>query len=537
MHNHHESLPQDPFQVDLIEQTAREGFETYKGVRSLEFRVGIEMEFQIGKPARVRSVLDELDADPDRKRQIRAELLNPEIIEVETPDNTEVLTELQEHARGFIGRLRPENDTEQATKTKWLGEIDDFGADELINFMLYEEFSTPQLGIPVVPENASLAQVDAFGQENGWLEWRFGTGSLQTGYYDNAAMSEIRLTPCSPSEALHRSSIIKQRLKELGGQFGLLVRATPRLEHINVSAYDISQPEESSIIGNGAAKAEDTVDATSGVMKAYQDNININPTVVKDYDYMFSKYSTTGFRVGPTRKTLRVLDGRVELRGDFSTTANGVAWVTAGIVEGLSEGADGLRRQGYDTSVYSKVVEVQRTPEFDKDTDLQIQRAFENSEKEPDGTFNLDVGYETMRSLEIDSAMFGVYDHPGLDVRIAVAATKVREDGSPFVTADSLRATREATSDTYKRLVGNIDEDRLESVVAILNDRLNTIRIIDNMAVIGRAERVGMDKQAIFAKLAGSRVVNLALGGDASNFIRDIDNAAREYAAKRRHKP
>jgi|GEM_PF-6104701 len=524
----------DPFShVTELEEIAKGGFDTYKGVRALEFRVGIEMEFQIGNPEKFRKTLSNPDTHDSTKRQLTSEILNPATIGVDSQDNSEVLGEFKDYTRTFIGKLMPKDEAEQATKSKWLGQIDKFSTAELFNFMLYEEFSVPQLGTPSVSEKASLEEVDSFAEQNGWLEWRFGNGSLQSGYYDNVGMSEIRLTPCSPAEALRRSTIIKGRMKELGEQFDVLVRTSAKMEHINISAYDKNDSTTPSIIGNDPARAEDTVDTASGIMKAHQDGINLNPKTIKNYDFMFSQYSSDNLSVGPTRKLVRILDSRIELRGGFSSTANGIAWLAAGAIEGLSRGVDSLREAGYPTANYGRVLEVQRTSDFDKTRDIQIQRAFENSEENADGTFKLDVGYETIRHQEIQSSFFGDNVHSGMDACIVMAAAKLSNGGIPFVTAESIRAAHAAIPDSYKRLIGgDIDELQLDPLVTAINNRLNTICIIENMAVVGRSERVGIDRAATIAKLSGSKVVALALGGDVTSFTSVINSAANEFASK-----
>lgn len=524
--------PAYTFDIAGIEQFAHDGFNTYTGRRQLEFRAGIEIEFQMGTPDNYREQVTNSDKFEDaRKNRLKAEILNQATLDKSDQDNSGTLSDFKTYATGFINRLQPQDEAEEKKKADWLEQIDTFKSADAINFLIYEQFSKPQLKVPALKPDANLAEVDAFADENGWIEWRFGNGSLQSGYYDNPGVSEIRLSPCSPQEALRRKAIILDRMAEIGEEFGVLIATSAQSEHINLSAYDTEDPESASIFGNDSHRTRDTIDVVTGVMAAHSDGFNLDPQTIRNYDYNFSKHHQSALSVGPTRKTLRVLDGRIELRGGFSGTEQGTALLLAGAVQGVQNGVEAFAEQGYETASVADVLKVIRADDFVKEEDLQIQRLFENSEVDEKGKFKVNDGFMMLKGNSVEADLFQGEMPKGMFSELIVAATNLDDTGTPQVTPESLREAWEAESDYIKNRFGQIDTTTIDEDVARLNNRLRKVTLVRTPAIIGRAEYKGAPREEIFERLRSSGVAALALGSASGldGFISEIDTAANEY--------
>jgi hypothetical protein len=536
------------FDIRGLERTAAEGVVTYQGdVRAFEFRAGIEIEFSMSSPQDFRKEVIENEKQSENNREFGiSAVLNRESIQGVYEEPTEVLAEFRDHVRGFVQRLEARDEVEEQTRQLWLSQVDQFGTSELINFLLYEEFSKPQLVVPQPPEDNKLRSIDEYAEENGWIEWRFGNGTLQTGYYDNQNVSEIRLSPCAPSEALERVKIIKERMKQLGEQFGVLIRTSHQSEHINLSIYErLEDGSDVAIIGNEEAKARDTIDVSSGILQAQQEGVWLHPNLLKRYDYMFSKHSQIGFSVGPTRKTLRVLNGRLELRGGFYSTEQGVAWLIGGAVSGISQGAANIEKAGYAITHVDEIFKVSRTPDFKKEADLQIQRAFENSEVDESGAFELNLGYAIIRADEITNALVDLDNikgsaTQGSDVfcETIIAAARIGSEGSPIVSEDSLEAAFDAVGQKYPVTADKIKESLLvfgfsdiPTLAAHINKRFKTVRLEPEKVVRGASNYMVEDRQEAIEKLRNSNSIRLTVGKNTPQYIEQLEQAASEFQA------
>ncbi|MCA9346325.1 hypothetical protein KC960_02445 [Candidatus Saccharibacteria bacterium] len=530
-----EQLAQNQFAIAELEQAAQEGIDTYKGKRHLEFRVGIEIEFGLQRPSDFRSDVVDNEKISDSLRDYNVGLvLNPDTIHSDDHDYTDLVGEFRSYAKGFLQRLKPEDKAEADFQERWLEQVDQLGPAEIVNFLIYEEFSKPKLRIPEISEDASLEDIDAFSDENGWIEWRFGRGTLQSGYYDNAGVSEIRLTPCNPSEALRRTAIIKQRMGEIGAELGAIVTTGAQMEHVNLSVYERQQDGSyNELIGNSESRADDTVDITSGIMEAKQEGIYIDAEMASKYDYMFAKGGSGNLNVGPTRKTLRVLDGRVELRGGFRNTEQAVAWVLAGTVDGLTNGAEALAIEGYEVSRYGEVIRVVRAEGFDKEADLQVQRMYENSEVDENGKFKINDGFAMIRGEAVTASLFGddaeQCKAPDVLAMTVVSATRLDESGLPTVTPESLESALNELSDGLREKVTEYGFDDLSALADRFNERLAKVRVLKDKAVIGSTEHVGLGREETLRRMATSRVISLALGGNLEAYIASIDEASKDF--------
>lgn len=529
-----EQLEPSPFAIDDIERIARDGLDTYKGKRHLEFRVGIEVEFGLHRPSKFRhDVVDNEEFSESFKKDNVGLVLNPDTIQAEDHEYIDLVGEFRDYAKGFLQRLEPSSEEEEGFRSLWIGQIDELGPAEIFNFLVYEEFSKPKLHIPETPEGDNLANIDAYSEENGWIEWRFGNGTLQSGYYDNDGTSEMRLTPCSPAEALRRTAIIKQRMAEIGTELGVIVTTGAQMEHVNLSVYEKqSDGTFKELIGNSESKAADTLDVTSGIMEANQDGIHIDAQMASRYDYIFSEHVGSKLRVGPTRRTLRVLDGRVELRGGFRNTEQATAWLLAGAVDGLTHGAEALASEGYEIARYGEVMRVERIEGFDKEADLQVQRMLENSELDEEGRLSLNDGYATVRGEAIAQCLLGEEagenQAPNVLSSTVVTATRIDSNGLPSVTAASLTEAVYGLSERLRDKVLSYGFEDPDTLADRLNDRLAKVRVVKDRAIIGTSEHRGLGREGTIQRMAASRVIALALGDNLDDYINAVDKASKD---------
>ena len=515
------------FDLGRLESIGRDGFETYKGPRSLEFRVGIEQEFQI------------VEKDPPT---------------VKPEERATLIEEFRDHAHGFIDRLEPANDIEQATKERWQTQIDEFGVQELLNFLVYEEFSIPQLDIPSVPKEPTVEDIDQFTEQNGWVEWRFGTGALQSGYFDNPGVSELRTTPVAPEEAVHRMKIINERIQELGDELGVDVRSSVGGQHVTMSAFEVGQAGKS-IFGNDAERQADTLDVMAGFAQLQNDGITVEPAIVQKYKHVFSKHHTEKKEVGPSRKAVRIMDGRIEFRGGFQDTAQAVSWLVGGAEYGLAHGKEAIENNGVETPQINSVQNVRRQPNFDKNRDLQLQRAFENAKLDDEGRFALpESGWALMKGslfaeqLGFDIANYNNYKNDSeairagkLDAwdtftRAVVYAAQVDTEGRVRVTPDSLAGALEYIRNPNARLglerreksIDNIKQlgfNNLESLAQKVNERLDVIRIGFNDVITGDIKRQGKEFTETLEEMRGSEALQLVFGEHMEDVLGMLENA------------
>ena len=521
------------FDIAGMERLASEGFDTPRGYRSLEFRVGIEIEFQIGEPEHFRkTVTDNTTLTELDRRRWASKVLNQDTLGKMDQDNIDMLEQFRVYSRGFLDQLVPQDAQEHKKKEEWLDQIDDFTVRDITNFLIYEQFSRPRLDSPVLGSDCTLAELDNFTEENRWIEWRFGNGTLQSGYYDNPGVSEIRLCPCSPQEALRRKAIVLSRMAEIGTELGVLVATGADYEHINVSAYNSQDPKSPSIFGNATPSLQDAIDTASSVMAAYCDGIGLDPEIVKYSNKHFSEQRKFGFGVGPTRKNLRILDGRLELRAGFSSTAQGIASLLAGTIYGLRSGKDAVSEQGYENAQIVDIFRVLRSDKFVKEDDLYIQRLFENVHKDEYGRFSVSQKFMRLNGISTEKALFSDGTPIGMSVELVASAVMLNESGTPYVTAAALQEVRHVTPNGKMGRYGSLNLNTLEDDIAKLNDRLATIRLAPSVAVVGKVEYRGSPKDRIFDRLRSSGLVSLALGSSVEVFVANIDKATEYFEAR-----
>lgn len=557
-------------QIKRLEDMAMHGLDTPHGTEPFQFRAGIEIEFALLDPKKFRDALDSNEAssrehynktlaersfppsDEERERlhkNFEADMVqrrafqhsvikNPQDIEGSQADTGELLEEFRVYASDFIGRLPANSPDEEAKRAKWLGEIPDFTTREIINFLLYEEFSKPTLADNPSPGDDSLDALDSYTESQGWLEFRFGTGTLQSGYYDNAGMSEIRMSPCLPSEAIRRKEVIDKRLAEIASQFGVLVQSSSDHEHVNLSVHaQDANGVFRSVIGQDQDRREPTLDVTAGIAKGFQDGIWLNQKDMK-WDYIFSPHGKRELTFSPNRKTMRIVNGRMELRANFHQADQALNWLVAGAIDGLQNGHSKIVQEGYQTPEITTTHRVHRTTEFDKHTHLEIQRAFENSQfttGESGEKFELDMGYNMLCGERIATALLGeqpddLYGSDAFNEAI-IASVNLETDGTPVVSADTLKHTYETIIERKRQY---IDKFKGSSNWDQLADKVNSnLRMIKLEAVQVVAGKVPYDTDGVAAaleRIQDSSLAKLAFGDNVGVFVSWLEHGIPEKA-------
>lgn len=536
-------------QVARLESMALEGIDTPTGTESFQFRAGIEIEFALLNPENWRNAIAENEAqalarhqknlegftNPDvKERSIKdfeaqtarsrrfqyGAIRNPEVIEGSLADTTELLDEFKGYAADFIMRLPAKDEAQKQKRAKWLAEIPEFGVREVINFLIYEEFSKPTLSDNVPPNNGSIEDLDSYSDSQGWLEFRFGTGTLQSGYYDNEGMCEVRMAPCPPSEAIRRKQIISDRLAEVASQFGVLVQSTSNSEHVNLSAYQ--KDDEGNfvpVIGHDEQRRARTLDITAGIAKSFQDGLWLHPEDMQWDHYFDPKYGSTKLTFSPSRKDVRIMDGRLELRTRFHQADQAINWLVAGTMIGLQQGHTSIAQEGLQVPEVSTVYRVHRTEAFDKHTDLQIQRAFENSEvvKQQDGgeEFELNSGYNMIRGESIAEALVGKQeDMYGCDIfnSLVFKCITVNADGTAFFNVERFSTIYKHLNDRNRIWIDKFAQGDWEALSATINKRLSTVRLEPTEVIAGDVPYRADSQQSAIDRISHSESGRLAFG-------------------------
>ena len=548
-----EEAPNFIAQTERLEDMARQGIETPNGIEYLQFRAGIESEFAIVDPKVYRKYLAEreesdqkaltrkLENNPSDYENIHSDheksvknnrdyernlVLNPENIDIDELDNTELIEEFKQYATAFVGRLSAKSPSEEAKKADWLNQIPSFGVREMINFLLYEEFSRPTLEDVKPPVGGTLEQLDAYSEAQGWLEFRFGNGTLQTGYYDNDGMCEMRLAPCSPSEQVRRKLIIQERLVELANEFGVLIRTGADHEHVNLSTYSkTSTGEFVPIVGLDEQRRPKTLAITAGISKAYAAGLLLHPSIMKQ-DVYFTPYGDS-MEFSSVRKTVRLMGDVVELRGKFGQADQAVNMLVAGAIDGLHEGYDRIKSEGIEVPEEATVQRVHRQPDFDKEKDLQIQRAFENATfKEGEFDFNALNAYNFLRADEITQSLLGNSTQGSAILNsFIISSVEVGREGTPHINPATLQQTFNELPESFQQEIQEITGTDFREIAARVNPRLEKVRLEAVTTIAGKAKYGVNGRAAAMERLRNSPIAHLTLGDETDHTIKWLQDA------------
>ncbi len=487
----------------------------------LPMRCGIEAEVMLFAPAGFRGYTESDTIHPYKAKIERGMIRNPELIDGEVIDDETkrgVLSDFREEARELVAGLVPQSEEEVARQAEWLGQIDDFGLRELINFRLYKEFSRPSLAITRPPQGVPLSKIDEYSEESGWLEFRFGTGKLQSGYYDSDSVSEIRLSPTSPGEAVRREATILSRMTEIASEYGVLL--SMRKEHINLSMYEAdSNGVMMPMIGQSEHRRKRTLDIVAGVGAAFEDGVWLHHDAMQ-YDYHFGQHGSARFEMGPTRKNLRIIEDRIELRSSFGRVDEGLTWLMSGAVFGAIRTRGGIALEGYSVPHEQQIFRVHNGPDFNKGSDLAIKRSFEKAVPKSTGGFDLSFGYLMSGGGELRRSLLGdEFSDIGLLPTI-YQAVRLDSAGVPHVTVESLHTVYQSqVESSQERPLDRIPPEELGRLIGKVNDRLRRVRLESVTAILGENVFKREDRSRALAGLRSSVVAHMAYGDQLESVI------------------
>jgi hypothetical protein len=311
-----------------------------------------------------------------------------------SPESLARVEQLREEARQYIADLQPANDDETSKQQRWLAEVDQCNEIDFANFQLYREFSRPTLGDTRVPQGATYGEVLAYGEQMGWLEFRFGKGLLGEGYYDaNSSISEIRFTPCPPDQLAEREAIVLRRFQEIASELGVPTKKMSSHPCVSVYTHESSTSGEARdpfgaqpVVGFDVDRTPRTLDVISGIGAAIEDGVFMSE--LSQEPALFGRKQLTAAHVISTHRTaVRLHPDYIELRsGELqNATAHDLLWLMAGMAIGLQHGKDGLARQGYVPAQQGPILLTEATPAFVGESYRPLQRALEDSQILPGG--------------------------------------------------------------------------------------------------------------------------------------------------------
>jgi hypothetical protein len=454
------------------------------------------------------------------------------------------LEEVKTDARHTISALQPQNIDEQLRQKEWLGQIDSFSYPEAINYLVYKEFSQPALGDTAVPTDASLEQIDAYSAERGWVEFRFGTGELQSGYYDNPGTSELRLTPCSPSEQARREQIITDRMVQLATEFGAVVGLGGR--HLNISAYrEDSKGEWQSVLGTAEESAATTLAALAGITQAIEDGAFLHEaSTTKSIN--FQNMSPDRYHIASrARVSMRVKHNYLELREQsfMSDPAHGLLLLMAGTAEGLEKGWGALAQEIHGIPVPRDEIVPRPSAGFVKEIHLPILRALENSNLNEQGGFTTELHFWDAEEVpKVAQALLGEGLTKDMDLMqalglngVILGALRTDKENRLYCTAESLLASMQHME--HDELMGSVVPlvrhfivEGGDSVAALVNMKVGTIKIEGQQRFIrGNPRYEGLDPVQTRHRLEKSDVFNRMYGKQSGAYAANLAVRAAAY--------
>ncbi len=495
----------------------------------LRFRAASELEFGVAV------------VEPDKRKLLLANAKSEAVLDwaekgqVVLPADIEALAEpdeaLNDHyrqiAREYVAALPARSEGEERRRQEWLADIDGFTVSDIINFRFYCEFSNPTLGDPSPPKGGTLDELTQHTEQNGWVEFRFGTGTLQKGYYDNKTVAEFRTNPCEPSELIEREAFMRQRLADIAAEHGAIV-AMPGLD-VNISAYQQdAQGEWRPIIGHQQDRQEKTLAVASGLSAGIESGAWMSDKMARER-ILFGKLAQTyNWRITGVRDAVRLQNDVVEIREPnfIGTTAHGLLW-------GMSSISYGLERNEQDGFTQAELVPnliAVPTERFDKDRDLQLLRLIEKSKMEQ-RSFVVDSSYASLRGAQLYNEVFDA-DEQGepnelyaIFAKLFASAITLEDDGRLLFDPVSFYASRLMLDDEVnKQFSGEFDvlcqKANLDIMAAyVARDAVRT-KAVD--AVVAVPQYPGYEPAELEQAMLTSRIAQRMFGNHLGRYAKRV---------------
>lgn len=391
----------------------------------------------------------------------------------------QLITAAREDATAMLATLVPESDEEADRLTLWKSQVPEFTIGDAVNYRVYEELSVPALSYKQSTVDMTRSQIEAVSP--GEVEFRFGPGVFQEGYYDNRTISEIRLSPRSDKLYPARRKLLRDLVGTVAAQHGLA--AYVGTEHINMSPYN----DELSYLPDPRQDIEPYVAVAAGLRRVLHEGIL--------YDITSDPPMPVNLGVSPWRgmTDVRMMPGRFEFRGFcYQTEDPEFLWGThplkalrfmrAGMEYGLLHATDDDKRYIERLTTLA----TQPDTDYDRVEDLSVQRLVGAMCLDKDGSITvapIAMDATMARALERITDIQGL---PYRDKEFADFIATMRLRGSHVQIEDErMWAFRKALRGS--RLWLEINKQKV-------NDRLRRIAVEPVSAIAWRGDVQGADE-------------------------------------------
>jgi len=369
-----------------------------------------------------------------------------------------------------LSLLAPKDEAQAQRKADWLQQIPHLTTPELINYHIYRRLSVPTLDAP----NTAM-YLRAEDSPETTLEFVFGNGLYQTGYYDNPGSFEMRTQAAKPTIAMERIRRAITVAEETCNAFGAQFHYSNDQTNFSVWTRDDAgslRPLHSLDNPEGQEIARK---ATAGMLLGLRDGMAaLHPATT----FTSSKNRELQIKAAPERGgTLRVVPGRFEQRRGVGAEKH-----VLGALVLLSGFAHGVTNPALDTGFVSKERQHLFVPGegYDKVRDLYLLRALQESNV-VDGRFisgsidALNIGRVEGMLSSIIGAPAQEYGGGSYVIERLLGCISLAPDGR--LVADERRFGEVIKSSAF-----NIS--LIEQPQETINDRLKRIKCIQSNSII-----------------------------------------------------
>lgn len=299
--------------------------------------------------------------------------------------------DVRQLAREEIDKLEPSSDAEESQKREWLAQIPELNSCELANFIIYSQLARPTFARPNL-----RSYFDATDDPQDTLEFRFGNGLYQTGYYDNPGGFEMRTNAAPAPIALRRLRRTLNVAQKISDKHK--VNFSKGSGHINFSVlaeedghvypiHELNTAEGLEIARRGAA----------GILTALSDaNIAMYPPLPT-----LKSYEATLLATHDRNGVLRVSPDRFEYREDPKR------FVELGMLAMMSGFAHGYNKMEISGADIHYRHDLAPDDGFDKIRDLHLLRALQYSQLDEDRYFHANRSHISLRDEQVLLSIFG----------------------------------------------------------------------------------------------------------------------------------
>lgn len=389
-----------------------------------------------------------------------------------TAEQKDALEKTRGEIAAQLAGLTPKNEAQAARKADWLKQIPELTPEELINYHIYRRLSAPTLEAPT-PQ----MYFNADESPETTLEFVFGNGLYQTGYYDNPGSFEMRTQAAKPTIALQRVQRAIAVAHEVAGAYGATFHYTN--DQTNFSVWVSTKEGLRTVHSLKTIEGQEVArKATAGILHATKDSMAMlhPPAVVSHIDAPMLN------NAGPERGVaLRVVPDRFEQR-----RAVGAKRHALGALVLMSGFAHGVSESGFDTDFVTKEWQDLLVPAagFHKVRDLHLLRGLQES-KIVDGRF-VSPGVSEINITRTESMLASIVGAPVYDRVNGKAVIKA------LIGCISVNATGELQADepAFEQVL-ELNKDRISvrgTPQETITDRLRRIRFIRSVVIKGNVK-------------------------------------------------